>query len=588
MEYQNVGTNLVLSCVLFVPRQLTKRIQNYHKTILAKGIFKPPQMAQQLVPPIIPAATLTQAPIAAPFGLGGGLATIRRGRGKGKTTGATLIPVAGPNPCPGMNVVAPIPDLNQHVTTQQRQQMLAQAQQREEELPTLVIERSFITLYSYEELKQLAVCSVTNTESEGMNSINDPRMGVTRNNMLCASCHKDNIECPGHLGMIEFHKRYPLYHPMFMRDIIRVLTCVCNSCGGLLLTSDEIKERKLDRYSGVRRLELLEAACEGLQCRTERFPKDYPRPAGVMRCLPNPTYIASKLKDTHQICYQYKGREKREKKDSCDVKQILEVAEILRAISPEDAELMGFKNGSHPSRMILRALPVIPPIARPPVIQNGEEMIDDLTQMYIHIIRLKIKLEQDRDETERKDTIAQLFRYVSHFIDNTDGTMGQGRHKVYKSIKERIQGKEEAIRGSLMGKRVNYSGRTVISPDPSLKFGQMRIPKAMAPVLTVNVVVAQFNRKEMQDLLAEGKITYITPIGGKFPGRRRQVLESNRNMILQLGDKVERWLRNGDYILFNRQPTIHKQGIMGYEVVLGDELTIGLHLSYTTPHNADF
>jgi len=126
-------------------------------------------------------------------------------------------------------------------------------------------------------------------------------------------------------------------------------------------------------------------------------------------------------------------------------------------------------------------------------------------------------------------------------------------------------------------------------PDPNLKFGQIKIPKKMAPILTQKETINQYNQEAMNKLLQEGKITHITPVGGKFKGRRIIVNETHKNEYqLQIGDKVDRWLQNGDYVLFNRQPTLHKFGMMGYEVVLGDELTIGLHLSYTTPTNADF
>lgn len=172
--------------------------------------------------------------------------TIRRGR-----PGATIgIPVAGKSvpmtsSCPpGTTVTEATPDTDIALQYKEIQRLMARAHEREEELPSLVIEESLLSIYSYDELKKEAVCKVTNTNLSGLNSVNDTRMGVTANATLCATCHKDNIECPGHLGMIEFH--HPLYHPLFLRNIIQVLNCVCNSCGGLLLTAEEIKERKID------------------------------------------------------------------------------------------------------------------------------------------------------------------------------------------------------------------------------------------------------------------------------------------------------------------------------------------------------
>ena len=160
--------------------------------------------------------------------------------------------------------------------------------------------------------------------------------------------------------------------------------------------------------------------------------------------------------------------------------------------------------------------------------------------------------------------------------------------KVYFSLKERIQGKEALIRNALMGKRVNFSGRTVLGPDPSLKFGQIRIPRDMAPFLTQHEIITPENIKKMTALLRTGKITYIIPFGGRLEGKRFKVNEKHqKEHVLVLGDEVDRWLSDGDYVVFNRQPTLQKQGMMGYEVVLGAPLTVGLHLGYTKQHNAD-
>ena len=209
--------------------------------------------------------------------------------------------------------------------------------------------------------------------------------------------------------------------------------------------------------------------------------------------------------------------------------------------------------------------------------------------MYIDIVKTNNAIALEHREQERGALIWSLNFFIEHFIDNTDKKYYRDSRKEFLSIKQRIQGKEAIIRGLLMGKRVNYSARTVLSPDPSLKFGQIRIPEVMAPFLTVPVVITDLNMAAMTELMKQGKITHLTPGSGDLRGRRGLVTE---NIIasprLRVGDKVDRWLQNGDYVIFNRQPTLHKQGMMGYEVVLGKPLTIGLHLSYTTPHNADF
>jgi DNA-directed RNA polymerase II subunit RPB1 len=521
------------------------------------AVTVPPPAPGQIIPP--PRVTASGAPPQAPLA-------------------APAVPTAK---CPTVMIpLATAPDTEITVTRRQKQEILAQAQRAEEALPTLVIESSLLTIFSYEDLEEIAVCTVNNAAQSGANTVNDPRMSVIEDTKLCSTCHKDNIECPGHLGRIVL--AYPIYHPSYLRTIVQILTCVCNSCGGLLLTREAMREKGILRASGVNRLKLLEKECKGLLC--QRKPEH-----GIHECRPNPEYLVAKLKDSKQIMYKIPAARRGEKEGE-GTKSIQEVANILNAISDEDAALMGFSHGAHPRRMILRALPVMPPIVRPPSVRDGVIWPNPITTLYIEIVKLNESLRDPKlSEKDRMEKLADLFFHIEHLIDNTDGKYAPQQNRAFESIKQLIQGKEAIIRGLLMGKRVNYSARTVLSPDPNLKFGQIRIPRIMAPVLTQNVTIAAFNREAMMKLLRDGRITHITPGRGPLQGRRIQVKEEQRReYVLQIGDKVDRWLQDGDRVLWNRQPTLHKYSMMAYEVVLSDELTIGLHLSYTTPANADF
>jgi DNA-directed RNA polymerase II subunit RPB1 len=424
----------------------------------------------------------------------------------------------------------------------------------------------------------MSVAEINKTDDYGLNTVNDPRMGVIEDNTLCLTCSKDNMTCPGHLGHIELATK--LYHPLFMRRIIEVLNCVCNTCGRLLLSREEMESRGLLRYSGLTRLKALETASKDVPCRHETDE------AGVIPCTSNVTYLPQRIKETKQIYYTF-STGKGEKEEI--LKPISEVYQILNSISQEDAILMGFGPDSHPRRMILEVLAVIPPAARPPVIIEGVVRPYDLTTMYISIIRYNNNVKAAKTEEERDKETRRLYSAVEHFMTKTDGQYATGRNQDFITVQDLIQGKTAIPRSMMMGKRVDYSARTVISPDPSLRFGQISIPRVMAPVLTQPVTVAAFNRDALMKLLREGKITHITHGEGKMRTQRRQVNDTIRQEYqLEIGDLVERWLQNGDYVLFNRQPTLHKQSMMAYEVVLTDRLTIGLHLSYTTPHNADF
>ena len=145
----------------------------------------------------------------------------------------------------------------------------------------------------------------------------------------------------------------------------------------------------------------------------------------------------------------------------------------------------------------MKSLPVIPLCSRSSVIQDGQIMSDDFTSMYHDIIRINNELLKNLTEVEKETKLKALMWAIEHMINNSDKKYGQGKNKVYQSIKDRIQGKAGLIRTHLMGKRVNFSGRTVIGPDPSLKFGQVRVPKDMAPFLTQHEIITPENLRKM-------------------------------------------------------------------------------------------
>ena len=392
------------------------------------------------------------------------------------------------------------------------------------------------------------------------------------------------FSCSGHFGRIVLNRK--IIHPLFRREVIDILTSVCNSCGGLLLPLDIIKEEGLLDLTGSKRLRAIAEKSAKLPCRRAiREEGEEPEEEGIATCIANPTYRTTKLKETGKVFYT---RDEKSKGPD-NTRSIDEIEAILDSISQEDAEVLGFSHESHPRRFIMKSVPVIPLCARPDVFQDGLKLRDDITSIYQDIVRINNELaRKDLSESDEENKLKSLVFSVEHLFSNSDKKYKQGHKKVYQSIKDRIQGKEALIREALMGKRVNYSARTVLGPDPTLKFGQIRVPRVMAPYLTQHETVSPENLSKMMSLLRSGKITYITPSSGKLEGKLIKVTEKiKKEHTLLLGDEVDRWLENGDWVIFNRQPTLHKQGFMGYEVVLGDAPTLGLHLGYTKQHNAD-
>lgn len=499
---------------------------------------------------------------------------------------------------PGFNDITPILSKAENavvITKTERDEILTETANREAALPLLTIVRSAISLYSYQDMLKIAgPIKVTNTNLQGNGSVNDPRMGVVSLNESCRYCGQ--IDCPGHYGLIEY--RIPIYNPIVIREIVSILTCVCNDCGGLLITEDVMKTKGFDKLPYDKRLSAMEAYCaQDLLCLRQK-----PAIGGgaIVPCSRNPTFLTTEIKEKGEITYRFpqQGTKRTTNDDPTHIMPIESVINILEMISDSDAHLLGFARSpacksskrncpelqsgdcgdkcDHPRNMIMRGILVPPVIARPPVYEGGAVHHDQLTHMFIAIQRKVI------DISNGKAGRVDLYTMVKQLIFKTEGKkMGM---KDFLSIIERIQGKQALLRGLLMGKRVNWCGRTVAGPDPSLEFGQIRIPSIWAPVLTKKIKVTQFNIHNLTALLMDGKIRHIT---AKKTGLRK-FYDPRFKYTLHIGDIVERWLQNGDRIVANRQPTLHRQSMMAYEVVLGYQYTIGLHLSYTSPMNCDF
>lgn len=492
--------------------------------------------------------------------------------------------------CQPSRKLAPLASSTDEVvfTRRDSERLLSLAMADEAQLPELVIESETLSIFDDETLRKESVVSVTIPSAEvGAGTVNDPRMGITENGEHCTTCHKDNLHCPGHIGRIDLLKK--IVHPVYRNIVIKVLSCVCNSCGSLFLTREELETMGILKFTGAERLKEIVKATDKQPCRQQH------QEHGVKACSMNPVYLPTRSKETKRIIYyqpsvgtkKTKASAKEEKERTVD-----QIEDIFNSISQEDAELLGFENGSHPKRLILKSYPVAPPVTRPPSIREGEVYQDQLTTYYIDIVKKNNAIgDAGLDEKKRLEAVANLTLAIERLIDNSDAKNNSSNRKEISSIKSLIQGKKAIIRGALMGKSVNYAGRTVASPDPSLKFGQARVPYAMAPFLTESVTITNYNKAAMTRLLKMNppRITAIIPVDGNVKGMRQQMTKQLAETLeLHIGDVVERWLQNGDRVIINRQPTLHKQSMMSYEVVLGAPLTVGMHLSATTPHNLDF
>lgn len=233
------------------------------------------------------------------------------------------------------------------------------------------------------------------------------------------------------------------------------------------------------------------------------------------------------------------------------------------------------RSDNHPEWMILTVLPVIPPDLRPMVqLDGGRFATSDLNDLYRRVInrnnRLKRLLELGAPDVIVRNEKRMLQEAVDSLIDNSQrgkALSRRGRREL-KSLSDMLKGKKGRFRRNLLGKRVDYSGRSVIVVGPTLKLYQCGLPKAMALELFRPFVIAR--------LVAHN---YAANVKGA-----RRFIERNRPEVWEVLEEVIK----DRPVLLNRAPTLHRLGIQAFEPILIEGSAIQLHPLVTTAFNADF
>ncbi len=415
------------------------------------------------------------------------------------------------------------------------------------------------SIWTAEEIRNSSVVHVTEkkTYDNGAvveNGLRDKKMGATKGTR-CPTCGENEMKCNGHFGHIELNT--PVYHVSWVNNIIYWLRCICYTCSGMLIKDLETpriqKNRHLQHYSKNIRSKCLN--CE------KRQPKySWNRDNG---CI-----------DVNKIHYP--------------------IEQVMAHLEKVDLQVLKQVDLAHPKDMVLTVLPVPPPSVRPAIMQgNNVRGEDDLTYRLIQIMRSNDKLHKSIEDG-RPDHIVNeckesLQNVVTGYINHTK--VGKSKRKTskreYTSLQVRLQGKEGRVRGNMMGKRCDFTGRSVITGDDHLKMNEVGIPISVAEKLTIPVRVTAYNKETLQKQLTQTKspIKFVIRPNGS---RVDLTFVQRTNIQLAVGWTVERMLEDGDIVLFNRQPSLHKMSIMAHEVKVLPYSTFRMNLSCTTPYNADF
>jgi DNA-directed RNA polymerase III subunit RPC1 len=277
----------------------------------------------------------------------------------------------------------------------------------------------------------------------------------------------------------------------------------------------------------------------------------------------------------------------------------LRVLNIFKMISPSDCELLNINPAEgRPEMFIWQYVPTPPVCIRPSVAQDSASTEDDLTIKLADIVNVSSLLRNAINKGQPLNTIMDQWDYLQLQIAmyvNSDvpGLQQNNFGKPIRGFCQRLKGKQGRFRGNLSGKRVDFSGRTVISPDPNLGIDEVAIPILVAKNLTYPERVQRHNIEKLRKCVKNG--------ANKHPGAQQIIKKDSDHKIslkfarleneaknLQIGDIVERHLEDGDIVLFNRQPSLHKLSIMSHYVKVRPWRTFRLNECVCNPYNADF
>jgi DNA-directed RNA polymerase subunit A' len=388
----------------------------------------------------------------------------------------------------------------------------------------------------------------------------DLRLGAIDPGVRCRTCGGGLKECLGHPGSIELAR--PVLHVKYIPLIELFLRSFCESCGKILLSDEDLK-----KYPVAMRIKKSKDAKKCPHCGNpqERVKLEKPTTFHIGKRRMFPT----------------------------------EIREKLVRISDEQVKLVGVNPMTcRPEWAVLTLLLVPPVTVRPSItLESGERSEDDLTHKLSDIIRANQRLWENLNAGAPEVIIEDLWDlaqyHVTTFFDNTITRIPLARHRSgqpLKTITERIKGKEGRIRHNLAGKRVNFSSRTVISPDPFLDIDEIGIPFEIAKVITVAESVTTLNLERLKNLILHDGYpgaNYIIRPDGK---RKRITPELKQEIIEELapGYIVERHLQDGDVVLFNRHPSLHRASLMSHYVRVLPSKTFRFHPVVGFPYNADF
>ena len=397
----------------------------------------------------------------------------------------------------------------------------------------------------------------------------DPHLGVINPGLRCKTCGQRMKRCPGHFGSLELVR--PVVHSEFGKRLESLMHATCKECGRVALPDD-----KIEKYKKMLKTDTVESVTKKVIAK-----------AKTMKKCPHCKSLKNKIMlDKPTNFYYNKERI-----------YPTSIREWIEKITPGDMLLFGYDAELvKPEWFIMKVLAVPPITIRPSItLESGIKSEDDLTHKLVDIIRINLRLKDNIDAGAPQLIIEDLWDllqyHVTTYLDNNTAGVPPAKHRSGRALRtlvQRLKGKKGRFRHNLTGKRVNFAARSTVTPDPFIKISEVGIPESVAYELTVPERITEWNKDGFKKMIKEtNKVVYaIRPDETK-----KKVDENNKEEIaeeLEEGYKIERRLQNGDIVLFNRQPSLHRLSMMAHTVRIMPGKTFKINPIVCKPYNADF
>jgi DNA-directed RNA polymerase beta' subunit len=409
----------------------------------------------------------------------------------------------------------------------------------------------------------------------------DAHFGTTEHSWRCLTCLNPKMHCDGHFGHRSLN--YPVQSPMFGVDIVQWLKIICFECGQVIidkLSSLESipKPKRLGEYVKLTRNTEKNIRCVNCKTLHPHIARDKNRPVTIWAEF----YNGNKMEKRYQLFNHIS-------------------ADIFDRISNETVELMGKNAMAHPRKFLLSYMSMTPNTLRPDIkkIGGGRSNNNDQTTLLKTMVEidkgLPAIIPEEISDTHEVD-YTNLDMTYHELVKGTPGSSGKNKvttntNRPPGSLASRFPQKPGRIRRNLMGCRVWYCARSVITCDPNLKVDEIGIPKDVATEIQIPEIVTARNRSRLMIYFNNKRDIYpgCTKVLKKRTGVEHWVGSSNRDFVLEDGDVIMRDLIDGDVSIFNRQPSLLGPSMSCHKViVLNRGKTIRMNISACVLYNADF